>query len=160
METLASTEFASPETEPELHLLLERDRRNDWRRWRAAAIVSASVHVVLLIVLLVMPESESRLYEQAQPTLHFTPLYTPTELTQKAPNKAKLSKELTVEAIPARPVVKTPAPAPRVKQAPLPPPPAPQVARAEPKPIIVEPPKIEGAKDAGGQSRRPISSPN
>jgi TonB family protein len=147
METLAPAKLATPETEPEIHLLLERDRRNDWRRWRAAAIVSASVHVVLLVALLIMPESQSRIYEQQQPTLHFTPLYTPTELTQKAPNKGKLSKELTVEAIPARPVIKTPSvAAPPVKRAPPPAPPPAPVARTEPKPIIVEPPKIEAPK--------------
>jgi TonB family protein len=148
METLAPQEFASPETEPELNLLLERDRRGEWRRWRKAGIVSVAVHIVLLTVLLLMPESESRLYEQPQPTLHFTPLYTPTELTQKDPNKGKISKELTIAAIPPRPAVKSPTPAPPVKQAPPPPPPAPppQVAKAEPKPVIVEPPKIESPK--------------
>ena len=146
METLAPQEFASLETEPELCLLLERDRAGDWRRWRAAAIVSAAVHVVLLTVLLATPASESRVYEQPQPTLHFTPLYTPTELTQKAPNKGKISKELTIAAIPAHPSIKAPSPAPAVRQAPLPPPPAPQMARAEPKPVMVEPPKIEPPK--------------
>jgi len=147
METLATTEFASPETEPELQLLLERDRRADWRRWRKSAIVSVAVHVVLLAVLLLMPESESRLYEQPQPTLHFTPLYTPTELTQKDPNKGKISKELTIAAIPPRPAVKTPSPAPPVKQVKqAPPPPVPQIAKAEPKPVIIEPPKIEAPK--------------
>jgi TonB family protein len=143
METLAPQEFASPETEPELHLLLELDHRDDWRRWRSAALVSAVFHVVLLLVLLFMPESESRVYEEQPPILHVTPLYIPTELTQKDPNKGKLSKELSIAAIPERPVLKSPAPAPAVKQAP---PPVPQVAKAEPKPIIVEPPKIEAPK--------------
>ena len=156
METLAPTEFVSPETEPELHLLLERDRRGDWRRWRKAGIVSAAIHVFLLVVLLLMPESESPLYEQPPPTLHFTPLYTPTELTQKAPNKAKLSKELTIATIPPVPAVKAPNPAPAAKQAP-PPPPVPQIAKAEPKPVIVEPikaepPKIEAPKAESQQS--------
>jgi TonB family protein len=147
METLAPQEFASPETEPELHLLLERDRRGDWRRWRKSAIVSVAVHVVLLVALLLMPGSESRLYEQPQPTLHFTPLYTPTELTQKDPNKGKISKEMTIAAIPPHPAVKSPTPAPPAKQAPPPPPPPPpQVAKAEPKPVITEPPKIEPPK--------------
>jgi TonB family protein len=143
METLAPQEFASPETEPELHLLLERDRKDDWHRWRSAAVVSAVFHVIFLVVLLLMPENEARVYEQTQPILRITPLYTPTELTQKDPNKGKLSKELTIAAIPERPVVKTRAPAPVVKQAP---PPVPQVAKNEPKPIIVEPPKIDAPK--------------
>jgi TonB family protein len=148
METLAPREFASPDTEPELHLLLERDRRDDWRRWRSAAVISAIVHVVLLTVLMLMPESAAnpRVY-QARPILRFTPLYTPTELTQKAPNKGKLSKELTVEAIAPRPVIKAPSPAPAVKRVPPPAPlPVAQAAKAEPKPVIVEPPKIEPPK--------------
>jgi TonB family protein len=147
METLARQEIASPETEPELNLLLERDRRGEWRRWRKAGIVSVAVHIVLLMVLLLMPESESRLYDQPQPTLHFTPLYTPTELTQKDPNKGKISKELTIPSIPPAPALKAPTPAPPVKRAPPPPPaPPPQVAKAEPKPVIVEPPKIDPPK--------------
>ncbi len=147
METLAQQEFASPDTEPELHLLLERDHRDDWRRWRSAAMVSAVFHAVLLLVLVLMPESESRVYEERLPVLHLTPLYIPTELTQKDPNKGKLSKELSIAAIPERPVVKSPvkapAPAPAVKQAP---PPVPQIAKAEPKPVLIEPPKIEAPK--------------
>jgi TonB family protein len=147
METLAPTEFASTETEPELHLLLERDRRGDWGRWRAAAIVSAAFHLVLLTVVLLVPESEIRVYELPEPTLHVTPLYIPTELTQKAPNKGKISKELTVEASTPRPPIKPPTPAPAAKFVPPPPPPpAPQTAKAEPKPVIVEPPKIEPPK--------------
>jgi TonB family protein len=158
METLAPQNFASRETEPEIHLLLARDRRDDWRRWRSAAVVSAVFHIVLLLVLLVIPETESRVYPEPQPTLHFTPLYTPTELTQKAPNKGKLSKELTVAAIPERPVVKAPTPAPAVKQ----PPPVPQVVKAEPKPVIIEPPKIEAPKtqvDSQSEQLAKLTSP-
>jgi TonB family protein len=146
METLASQELASPETEPELQLLLERDRKGDWRRWRSAAVGSAVAHVVFLVLLLLMPVSDPLVDEQ-QPILHVTPLVAPTDLTQKAPNKGKLNKELTVEAIAPRVVFKAPAPAPVVKQvvkqAPLP---LPQAAKAEPKPVIIEPPKIEPPK--------------
>ncbi|HEY2019373.1 MAG TPA: energy transducer TonB [Bryobacteraceae bacterium] len=148
METLAIPEFASPDTEPELHLLLERDRRDDWRRWRSAGIVSAIVHVVLLTVLLLMPESATnlRVYE-TPPIRRITRLYIPTELTQKAPNKDKLSKELTLEAIAPRPVVKAPTPAAQAKRVPPPAPlPVPQQAKAEPRPSIAEPPKIEPPK--------------
>jgi TonB family protein len=151
METLASPESASPNTEPELHLLLERDRRDDWRRWRSAAIVSACVHVVLLAGLLLMPSSliEEKVYE-SRPIARITPLYIPTDLTQTAPNKTKLSKELTIAAIPERARLKAPTPPPKPapvaepkpapKQAPLPA----QMAKAvDVKPVVVEPPKIE-----------------
>ena len=145
METLADRESATVNTEPELHLLLERDRAYDWRRWRVAGIVSLAAHAVLIVVLLLMPESVTnlRVYE-TQPVRRITPLYIPTELTQKAPNKGKLSKELTVEAVAPRPVLKAPTPPPLPKQippsAPLPPP---QIAKSEPKLIVPEPPKIQ-----------------
>src|SRR5580693_8924495 len=101
METLATQKLASTETEPELHLLLERDRRDDWLRWLLAGIVSVAVNVVGLVVLLLLPEGDSPFYEERQPTLHLTPLYyTPTELTQKDPNKGKFNKELTIATIP------------------------------------------------------------
>jgi TonB family protein len=146
METLAPREFASPDTEPELHLLLAHDGADDWRRWRSAAMVSAIAHVILITALLLMPESKMRVYERA-PVIHITHLYIPTDLTQKAPNKGKLSKELSVESIPPHALVKAPAPAAAVKQVPKPAPlPAPQIAKVEPKPLVVEPPKVEPPK--------------
>jgi TonB family protein len=132
-------------TEPELQLLLERDRAYDWRRWRTAGVVSLAAHAVFITVLVLMPESatELRLYE-TPPIQLITPLYIPTDLTQKAPNKGKLSKELTVEAAVPRPVLKkVPPPAPPKQippSAPLPPPP---VAKSEPKLVLPEPPKIQ-----------------
>jgi TonB family protein len=163
METLASTESASPNTEPEIHLLLERDAKNDWRRWRAAAVVSLFVHTVLLITLLLMPESvtNERIYI-TPPITRITPLYIPTELTQKAPNQEKLSKDLSLEAIKTRPVIKAPTPPPAAKStppaapkaAPLPQPPLPQsqVARMEPKPVVAEPPRLELPKSQESQT--------
>ena len=145
METLAPLESASSNTEPELHLLRERDPAVDWRQWRAAAIGSIGFHIVLIVGLLLMPQSalSPRIYA-SRTIVHVTPIYTPTELTQKAPNKDKISKELTAESIAPRPVVKAPSPAPAAKRVPPPAPvpaPQPQVARAEPKPVVVEPPK-------------------
>jgi TonB family protein len=86
----------------------------------------------------------SRVYEQPH-IVRVTPLYIPTELTQKAPNKEKISKELTVEAIAPHPQVKAPSPAPAARRTPPPAaPPPPQVAKNEPKPEVTpEPPKIE-----------------
>jgi TonB family protein len=158
METLAPPDSASPDTEPELHLLLARDPTGDWRRWRLAAIVSVVWHFVLLIALLLMPgASNERIYEQRPITL-VTPLYIPTELTQKAPNKGKISKELTAESIPERPRLKAPSPAPAKRVPPPPPPvPAPQVAKLEPKVVVTEPPKIQQAENPGPQQPGPIA---
>src|ERR1700744_440436 len=156
METVAPPEPASSDTNPEIDLLLARDPANDWRRWRVAGIVSAAVHIVLLTALLLMPESatELRIYEQ-RPVILVTPLYTPTDLTQKAPNKGKLSKMLTAEAIPERPKIKTPSPTAaarkRPAQAPLPAA-APQIAKDTPKVVIAEPPKIQAETQNPQQS--------
>ncbi len=123
----------------------ERDRTYDWGRWRTPGAISAAVHVVLIAALLLMPESMTtlRVYEsKATPVV--TPLYFPTQLTQNAPNKGKLSKELSVEAATPVPLLKSPSPPPTAPRkvpsaAPLPP----QIAKSEPKLVIVEPPKIE-----------------
>jgi TonB family protein len=145
METLATTESASPDTEREFNLLLVRDRKDDWPRWRKAGIVSLCAHAVLILVLLLMPESATVLpvYE-SQPVRLITPLYIPTELTQKDQNKGKLSKELSVAAVEPRPLLKAPsppAPAKRVPpSAPLPPP---QVAKNKTEIILAEPPKLQ-----------------
>ena len=144
METLEPARVAFPETEPELNLLLERDRRGDWRRWKAAAVVSVVFHAVLIVVLLAWPAGDTRVYEERQPRLEIVHLITPTELTQKAPNKGKLSKQLTIPTIAPRPEIKSPSTAPAPKQ--TAPPSPPQVAGAEKRPEFVEPPGIEAPK--------------
>ena len=67
----------------------------------------------------------------------------PTQLTQRAPNKAPLSKELIAEAILPRPPIPREAPAPKARQAaiPAPAPRAPNVP--QPPAAAPEPPKIE-----------------
>jgi TonB family protein len=149
METLERSRIAPTTTEPELHLLLERDRADQWRRWRVAAIVSAAAHVIFLFWISNTTFEATRPY---QPERVFTPLvthlYTPRDLTQKAPNKGELSKELSVEAIAPRPMVKAPAPAPAANQPAsvrkFAPPPPTQTAQNNPKPQFAEPPKIQG----------------
>jgi TonB family protein len=154
METLATPESAFREPEHELDLLLSRDRVGDWRRWRIAGVGSLCAHLVLIAALLLMPESVSRerVY-QSKPITIVTPLYIPTELTQKAPNKGKLSKELTVEAAAPRPVLRQPAPAPPPQPKPAPHSAAlpPQVVKADPKVVTVEPPRLQVEPPPGAQ---------
>ena len=143
--------------------LRERDSTYDWGRWRTPGAISAAVHVVLIAALLLMPESMTtlRVYEsKATPVV--TPLYFPTELTQNAPNKGKLSKELSVEAATPVPLLKSPPrqaspPAPRKvpSAAPLPP----QIVKAEPKLVVVEPPKIEAPVTPQPEQIAKLASP-
>ena len=149
METVTTTS-AAPPAEPELHLWLEEDHTGDWRRWRQAAVWSAGFHVVFIALLLIIPDSPARPLAELPPIKQrVTPLYIPKELTQKAPNKGKIDKELSVEAILPRPLVKSPTPAPPPKPVPreaIPPPPQ-QVAEIK-KPVFVEPPKIQNPDPA------------
>jgi TonB family protein len=150
METLDLPQSASTDTEKELNLLLAEDPADDWRRHRTAALGSAGFHFVAILLLVFVrgpryaPPPPERTFVQ-----HLTPLYIPPELTQTAPNKKPPVKELSVESIAPRPVLKAPAPAPSVaktapvKGQPTPPAPPPQVAQTKPVPKEIEPPKIE-----------------
>ncbi|MCU1327455.1 MAG: TonB family protein [Bryobacterales bacterium] len=137
--------------EPEevrLDLLLTRDTVWDSYRHKVAAIGSIAVHVMLTLVALsvkespYVPRSSQRLFVR-----HVTPLYVPPELTQKAPNNAPVSKELTVESIAPRPTLKAPSPAPAAARPQLakvaPPMPAPVTPKEAPKQVVIEAPKIE-----------------
>jgi TonB family protein len=144
METLALPDATSSNTVPELHLLPAPDHRGDWRRWRTSAAGSLGAHVVVLIILLLLPSGTLQTPPpERQLVRHVTPLFIPPELTQKAPNKSPVKKELTLESIAPRPILKAPAPAAPAKQAQPAPPPPPEVARTAPKPVVIEPPKIE-----------------
>jgi TonB family protein len=146
METLEPPNVASTETENDIHLLLERDHRDDWRRWKTAASVSATFHVVLTLVVLLWPDSDSRTYREPPPRkVEIVHLYTPRDLTQKDPNKGKINKEITLATIPAPATVKSPSPPPPPKQG-APPPPSQQARTQPPKPVFVEPPKLESPK--------------
>ena len=99
-----------------------------------------------------------RVYEsKATPVI--TPLYFPTELTQKSPNQGKISKELSVEAATPRPLLKSPSPpAPAPKKVPAAAPP-PQIQKAEPKLVIVEPPKMEAPAPPQPEQLARLTSP-
>ena len=134
METLTRPDAASNSTEPEINLLLDVDYVGDRARWRTAALVSAGLHFVLILTLAVLPGSSATPPEPVV-VRRFTPLYIPTDFTQKAPNTGKIQKELMAEAIAPRPVIKAPVPKAAPPKAvaptqvlPLQPPPAPQPA--------------------------------
>jgi len=147
METLAQSASASSSTEPELHLLLQERQYvftavENHSRWRSAAIGSVGFHVVVLLILLLVPDTPAKI-EPEPPILHITQLYIPTDLTQKAPNTGKITKEITAEAIAPRPIIKSPSPAPAAAQTPKPSiVPLPAQAAPIAKPVLVEPPKI------------------
>ena len=100
-----------PPSDLELNLLTDWGVLADSSRRRHAAVYSVIAHAVLIILLGVIPPD---VMEQ-QPTRRaplITPLVAPPELTQRAPNKQKVSKEFDVVDALERPKVQIPNGAP------------------------------------------------
>ena len=109
----------------ELHLLTRWEQ--DPARVRKARLLSLAAHVAGIVALALMPRS---LMEAPKRAEQITPLIEPpTELTQKAPNKGPIAKEVTVEALQPRPRIQIPnsppsttRPAAKINEPPQPPP--------------------------------------
>ena len=143
METVANQPI-----DVELHLLTDWSDPGAGARRRKAAIVTIVVHVAVVIILFTLPES---VIEGPRKAIErtITPLIEPpTELTQKAPNRSKVTAEFEVRSSPERPRVEMPeAPpaAPHEKPRPLVMPSAPAAKAAAPVPLP-EAPKIDTTK--------------
>src|SRR5215813_15019383 len=99
-----------PPVDDELHLLTDWGDLNPRSRTREAAIFSVVVHVALIIVLALLPAPAPRRLEAPEVHRIVTPLIEPlTELTQKAPNTSKVSKEFTAAEVVPRPRIQIPA---------------------------------------------------
>jgi TonB family protein len=89
-----------------------------------------------------------------------TPLYMPLELTQKAPNRGKIAKEVNAEDLLPRPASQKrlpPAPAVRTFRPPIPQnPAAPQPAA----PNVTEPPKLDAGLNPPSNLPAPAGTPN
>ncbi len=91
-------------TSAELHLLTNWEQ--DRSRVREAGVLSLLVHVLAVIGLILIPRS---LISPPRHESQITPLIEPpTELTQRAPTKGKITKEITAEALLARPRIQIP----------------------------------------------------
>jgi TonB family protein len=132
MEALVRSSVEDP---AELHFLTtwEPDRE----RIRVARLLSVAAHIVAIVALILMPHG---VIEAPRRVEQITPLIEPpTELTQKAPNKGPIAKEVTVEALQPRSRIQIPnsppsTTRPRAKiSAPPQPPPAP----------LPEPPQLQ-----------------
>jgi TonB family protein len=156
---------ASPPVDDELHLLTEWGDPSDRNRERRAALWSVGLHAIAILVIVLIPAS---VYTSAQPerqvvvVRRVTPLIEPlTELTQKAPNTRKISKEINAADLEPKPRIQTPAPAPvsppKLRPAPAPPV---QVARQASPPPLPEPPKVDpGSKESPKSALPPLVTP-
>jgi len=129
------------------HLLLDWQAPADSRDYWRPAIGSLIVHAgIIALVLALGSLSEPFPKEATEIVPDFskaTPLILPRDLTQKAPNRGKVAKEVNVEDLKPRPPSQErlpPAPAVRAFKPPKPRPPGPPQPGP---PHLVEPPKIE-----------------
>ncbi len=142
----------APPVDDELNLLTEWGDPNARSRTPKAAAGSILFHIVAIVVLMHLP---SGTYDQPVPEEKphiVTPLVLPTELTQKAPNKGKITKEFDAREEAPRQALTTPPSPPKLTPRPAEPRPAVIPAPPSPKPVAAaplmpEPPKVELPKE-------------
>jgi TonB family protein len=130
------------------NFLLDWHESADSRRYWPAAIGTVIVHagifaLVILLASLSGPalKNGTEIIPDFRQAVH---LVLPQDLTQKAPNKGKVAKEVNVEDLKPRPQTQQrlpPAPAVRAFKPPNPRPPGPQQATVAPR--FAEPPKVD-----------------
>src|ERR1700722_3797777 len=130
------------------NFLLDWHESGDSHRYWRAAIGTLVVHAgIVSLVFLLASLSGPALREGTEIVPDFRQavhLILPQDLTQKAPNKGKVAKEVNVEDLKPRPASQErlpPAPAVRAFRPPNPRPPGPEQATVTPR--IADPPKIE-----------------
>ncbi len=131
--------------DPGPNLLLDWHESRDRSGYLRAGIGSIAVHAVLITMAFtagaVSPRNATQIVADFRKV---TPLYDPpTQLTQKAPNRNKVAKEVDVEGLLAPPSQKPVPPPVRAFQ---PPPPKP-LPGPPASPRLAEPPKIDTASN-------------
>jgi TonB family protein len=135
-----------PLADAELHLLTDWSEPDSARRHRIAGIGSVLANLALVLFFIWLPAG-TRPAEEPTPQRHVTPLIEPpTVLTQKAPNKSKVTNEFNAaEVQPRRHVVVPPSPPPMERAGqpkPFNPPPAPAPKGGSPA-ALPDVPKVD-----------------
>lgn len=135
-----------PQTEPELNLLTDWGDADALARRKKAVVGTVLVHAAVIAVLVAVPPSLTE-PEKPHESPHITLLEPLTQLTQKAPNHGKVTKEFESQLQLPRAAMQAPVTPPPVKAAPQPPrpaviPPAPAPKPAS-EPALPEPPKLD-----------------
>ena len=129
------------------NLLMDWHESTDSRRWVRAGIGSVAVHILLLLIafgIASLAPPTPRSVPEIVSNIQRVTLIMPSDLTQKAPNKSKVSKEVNVEDLKPRPASEQrlpPAPAARVFRPPTPTPQKPETQKVG----TPDPPKLEAA---------------
>jgi len=150
METLVRS---PAESTAELHFLT--DWGEDRSRVRSARMLSVIVHVLVIAALVLAPRS--LVTPPRRVATRITPLIEPlTELTQKAPNKGKISKEISVEALRPRPRIQIPPSRPATTRPAMP---KNIPAQAPAPPPLPEPPHLDASRAAQSSRGLPVGPP-
>jgi outer membrane biosynthesis protein TonB len=132
-----------PPSDYPLHLeLFDRERRPT-RHIAAIGAASLLIHLAVFIFILEVPSLVQQTHPERIVVEHRTPLYFPKELTQKAPNRNKVSKEIDLASLRASLQDQ-------------------QQQQASPKPSVrhFEPPQAVGASQANKTTRILPDAPN
>src|SRR5271156_3582782 len=144
------------------NLLLNWQEETDKVRWFRASAASVAVHLILvplLVLVATLDTPAARTGTEIVSNLHHITLITPSDITQKDPNRAKPAKELNVEdLLPHPPTQKRlpSVPAVRAFQPPAPRDPGPLRPGAD----VTEPPKLDASLTQPQFLPAPVGMPN
>ncbi len=153
------SEVRPPLPDDDLQLLLDWSPDGDeTARLRIAAIGTLLVHLFLILGLASVQQQKGNRALIPDRQRVITKLFDPpTELTQKAPNKGNVSKELAVQS--PSPTIAVPTPAPGAKSRKFTPPTPQPEKKPTAAPSVLEPPKIEQAQSNAPQLSLPQLPP-
>jgi TonB family protein len=130
------------------NFLLDWHQSADSNRYWRAAVGTLIIHAAIIALVLWLGTFSGPVFQGGPEIIpdfrQAVHLFLPQDLTQKAPNKGKVAKEVNVEDLKPRPASQErlpPAPAARAFRPPNPRPPGPEQATVTPR--IAEPPKID-----------------
>ncbi len=153
-----------PPADADLNLLTSWGDEDSRPRARRAAILSVCAHAAVILGLALIPPGGVQPHPPAEAHIVTPLIEPPTQLTQKAPNTAKVTKEFEAAEVqprprihipagsPRRPLVIPPAPPPKPQAAPLPEAPKVQAAIKAPVPAdlpplpVAPPPQIQATE--------------
>ena len=127
-----------------LNLLLEWPKQRSRPQWLAVIAGSLAFHLLVFTIAVQLPSFVGSDEPEKRVIVRRTPLYIPPDiLTQRAPNKHKVSDSIDLASLLASQQTQAQRPAPDAsrKHFELPKQPSPQIAKANPQ-ILPEPPKI------------------
>jgi TonB family protein len=145
-------------------LLLDASPEERRNRLRMALVASVAVHIVGIFFLSFAPPLQVKPPElRSEPERQITTLVMPPSLvTQRAPNRAEVSKDITLEALQAPRQEPRPGQAPGVPAAPgrrqafTPPSPRPSAPSASPQVNLPEAPQVDVAQNRTANTPNPL----